>query len=204
MQDWRKIISSTRWSRHGTFWQFAAGGRLQTVGHLCHNCLPLHLRQRYCGGGGGASRRGILDTVVVHVKQTLHSHEHSTSKDEIVDGIILQHVEVKVHDTTWVHRPTSKMHRHLQQHPWRLHCTTNAHQPPFTSHEIALQQWERQQQRSRHTRHLCASINIGVMNVLRLGGLIATTPISLGYCESKILVLRTTLVSIGAPNRLYS
>ena len=96
------------------------------------------------------------------------------------------------------------MHRHLQQHPWRLHCTTNAHQPPFTSHEIALQQWERQQQRSRHTRHLCASINIGVMNVLRLGGLIATTPISLGYSESKILVLRTTLVSIGAPNRLYS
>ena len=42
------------------------------------------------------------------------------------------------------------------------------------------------------------------MNMLRLGGLIATTPISLGYCESKILILRTTLVSIGAPNRLYS
>ena len=42
------------------------------------------------------------------------------------------------------------------------------------------------------------------MHMLRLGGLIATTPISLGYRESKILALRIILVSIGTPNRFYS
>ena len=107
MQDWRKIISGTRWSRHGTFWQFVAGGRLQTARHFCHDWLLLYFRQRHCGGSSRASRRGILNTMMVHIQQALHSHEHRAAKDEIVCCIILQHIEVKVHDATWVHRPTA-------------------------------------------------------------------------------------------------
>ena len=42
------------------------------------------------------------------------------------------------------------------------------------------------------------------MNMLGLGGLIATPPISFSYRESKIFVLRITLISIGTPNQLYS
>ena len=186
------------------FWQFVAGGRLQTAGHFCYNCLLLHFRQRYCGGGGSANRHDLLNTMVIHIKQTLHSHEHGMAKDKVLDCIILQHVEVKVYDTTWVHKPTSQMHEHLQQHFWQLHCTTNANQPLFTSYEVLLQQWKCNQQCSHHARYLCASIYIGVMNMLRLGSLIATMPISFSYRESKIFVLRITLISIGAPNRLYS
>lgn len=78
-----------------------------------HDRFTLYLRPRNSGDGNTATRSGVTQAVCVQIVHCFYGFKQRAPKNEIINSIIAQHVEIQLHNVLWINGTTAKMQRNL-------------------------------------------------------------------------------------------